>query len=117
MGPWWLPVASGMVVLVALLAAQLRRRPAAPEPAGRPLEDIARDLRRLGPRLHHPPRGVSFAKVEAVRFAYERSLTEACAALGVTHLLEVLPPGEERDAERTRVERALYLRGLVLDPS
>jgi hypothetical protein len=60
-------------------------------------------------------RGVSFAKSEAVRRAYDDVLVEGCEALGITHLLGVLPPGDERDAERVRVERLLHVWGLDLD--
>jgi hypothetical protein len=40
---------------------------------------------------------------------------EACAALGVDHLLQVLPPGQELDVERVRVEGLLWLAGLRID--
>jgi hypothetical protein len=84
-------------------------------PQGRPLEDIAEDARRLGVRYHHPQRGSSFVKLEAVRHAYDKVLAEACAALGVDHLLGVLEPGEELDGERARVENVLWLAGLRID--
>jgi hypothetical protein len=41
-------------------------------------------------------------------------LAEGCAQLGIEHLLDVLPPGEELDVERTRVEQRLELVGLDL---
>jgi hypothetical protein len=85
------------------------------QPTGRPLELIASDARRLGARLDNPPRGTSFAKLEGARRAYEHVLVEACAALGVEHLLQVLPPGDELDVERTRVEGLLWLAGLRID--
>ena len=44
-----------------------------------------------------------------------RQQGEACAALDIEHLLAVLPPGEQRDAERTRIETALWLAGLRLE--
>ena len=46
--------------------------------------------------------------------AYDRVLVEACAALVVEHLLEVLPPGPELDVERQRVELVLAAAGLGL---
>jgi hypothetical protein len=92
---------------------QLRRRPA--EPAGRPLELIVADARRLAPRAQHPPRGTSRAKIIALGYAYDHVLAEACAALGIEHLLGVLEPGDERDAERSRVEALLWLAGLRID--
>ena len=88
------------------------RRP--PEPVGRPIERIAADARRLGPRFRHPPPGVSFARFEGTRRAYDDVLAEGCRALGLEHLFTVLPPGSERDAERTRVERVLHAYGFQL---
>jgi hypothetical protein len=91
-------------------APQVRRHPALlPH---RPIEQLVRDLRRLGPKLHQPPPGTSRVKVEAARYAYDRVLGEAAAAVGVEHLLAVIPPGEELDAERTRVENRLWLAGV-----
>ena len=84
-------------------------------PLGRPLELIASDARRLGSRLQNPPRGSSFAKLEGVRRAYDHVLVEGCAALSVDHLLQVLPPGDELDVERSRVEGLLWLAGLRID--
>ena len=93
----------------------LLRRGAPLQPVGRPLETIAQDARRLGLRFHHPAPGASFAKLEGARCAYEHVLGEACTALGVEHLLAVLPPGDELDAERVRVEGLLWLAGLRID--
>lgn len=84
-------------------------------PDGRAIELIVRDVRRLGPRFHHPPRGTSATKIEALRYAYDRALGEAARALEVEHLLGVLPPGAELDLERGRVESALWLAGFRID--
>jgi hypothetical protein len=92
-------------LLGRLGSARSRRR--LPEPEGRPIEAIVADLRRLGGRFHTLDPHTSFAKVEAVRGAYDRTLGECCTALGITHLLEVLPAGAELDAERERVEEQL----------
>jgi hypothetical protein len=89
--------------------------PAAPERPRRPIEDIVSDARRYASRVHEPPRGTSYAKHVAACTVYDRVLGEACAALDIEHLLGVLPPGEERDAERTRIETALWLAGLRLE--
>jgi hypothetical protein len=95
-----------------------RRRGSSPaEPPGRPLQEIAADARRLAPRALRPPRGTSRAKILALCYTYERVLAEACAALDIEHLLGVLPPGDERDAERDRVEALLWLAGLRIDDS
>ncbi len=82
------------------------------QPTSRPIEAIAADLRRLGTRYHSLHPHTSFAKVEAVRSAYDRALGECCATLGLTHLLAVLPAGAERDAERERVEDLLADSGV-----
>lgn len=81
---------------------------------GRPLEQIARDARRLSVWYRTCPRGQSFAKYEAHRRAYDDVLAEACAALGIDHLLGVLEPGTELDGERSRVEGRLEAAGLEL---
>jgi hypothetical protein len=95
---------------------RLRTLRATPEsPPGRPIELIARDAQRLGLGFRHVQDGVSFARFEGRRRAYDEVLAEACAALGVEHLLGVLPPGVELDGERQRVERVLERAGLRLD--
>ena len=48
------------------------------------------------------------------RRAYDGVLAECCAALELTHLLGVLPPGPELDVERARVEGLLEDSGLTL---
>jgi hypothetical protein len=95
----------------------LIRRAARPQPLGRPLEAVAQDARRLAARFHQPPPGTSFAKLEGARRAYDHVLSEACAALEVDHLLGILPPGDELDRERARVEGILWLSGLRIDPT
>ncbi len=92
--------------LVAWLGERSSRR-YIPEPDVRPIEAIAADLHRLGRRFHTLDPRTSFAKVEAVRGAYDRTLAECCTALGITHLLGVLPAGPELDVERERVEDQL----------
>jgi hypothetical protein len=97
-------------------AARLRRRPRptlVPRSV-RPFELVVSDARRLAARLEDC-RGLSFAKQEALRCAYDRVLGEVCDALELDHLLGVLSEGEELDAERTRVESMLWLAGVRLD--
>ena len=84
-------------------------------PHHRPFELIVHDVRRLHRRYCETRTGVSFAKSEAVRRAYDDALAEGCDALGLSHLLGVLEAGEELDRERTRVERLLHRWGLALD--
>jgi hypothetical protein len=88
----------------------LRRAPD-PQPCGRPIEAIAADVRRLGQEFRYLPAGASFTRVEARRRAYDLALAEACGALEIAHLLEVLPPGAELDRERSRVELVLDCAG------
>ena len=101
----------------AASAVGRRARPAPSPPpvlTHRPFECVVRDVRRLR-RVYAATRtGVSFAKSEAVRRAYDDVLAEGCAALDVTHLLGVLD-GEELEQERLRVERMLHRWGLGLD--
>lgn len=97
---------------VAQRARVIPLRPAPVLPPGRPIEQIATDARRLRARFHATRSGVSYAKSEAVRLAYDRVLGEGCDALDHSHLLDVLPVGEDLDIERARVERLLHIAGL-----
>ena len=100
---------------VAWLVRRLpRRRPQRPQPSGRPIELIARDVRRLTIAYRSRRPGLSWARSEGLRRAYDDVLAEACRALDHPHLLDVLPPGAERDAERIRVEALLGTYGLGL---
>jgi hypothetical protein len=96
------------------LARRLRRRRAVVVPLRRPIEDIGADLRRLHASIHRD--GLRFAKYEGCRQAYDRVLAEAADMLEATHLLDVLPPGAERDRERQRVEVLLAQVGLLPRP-
>ena len=101
---------SALAYVLGMLVGRLGTRSSRryiPEPDGRPIEAIAADLHRLGRRFHTLDPHTSFAKVEAVRGAYDRTLAECCTALGITHLLAVLPAGPELDVERERVEDQL----------
>lgn len=106
-------------VLVAarrsIRARLLRRRGPDPRPAGRPIQQIARDARRLGRQLQHADDGRSQARITAIRRSYDDVLAEACRSLGVAELLGVLSDGPELDRERHRVEVALAGAGMVLE--
>ncbi|MFC5175858.1 hypothetical protein [Nocardioides taihuensis] len=110
----WLLVAGAVVLVVLTTVRSLLQRPP-PPPEHRPIELIATDARRLGHRFRSLPRGVSFAKFEAIRRAYDDVLAEGCAALDLPELLGVLPAGDELDAERVRVEQLLCRWGLEID--
>ena len=84
------------------------------EPVGRPIQEIASSVRRLGAEFHTSSPGRSWVKSEAVRRAYDQVLTEACRALEIDTDLLAIDPGTERDAERLRVEHLLVSAGLVL---
>jgi hypothetical protein len=80
-------------------------------PMHRPIEQVGADLRRLHAAFHRG--GMRFAKYEGCRQAYDRVLAEAADMMGTSHLLSLLPPGDELDRERARVERLLRDHGLL----
>ena len=70
---------SALAYVLGMLVGRLGTRSSRryiPEPDGRPIEAIAADLHRLGRRFHTLDPHTSFAKVEAVRGAYDRTLAE-----------------------------------------
>lgn len=91
------------------------RRPGPPPLDRRPLERIAADARRISASYHRG--GMRFAQYEGRRQAFDKVLAEAAAAVRIDHLLGVLPPGVELDAERARVEAALIEAGVLPHPS
>lgn len=88
-----------------------------PQPVGRPIQDIAVSVRRLGAEFHSDRPGRSWVKSEAIRRAYDGALTEGCQALEITTDLTDLDPGTEQDAERLRVEHLLSNAGLIMRPA
>ena len=125
----WLAATALMVVTLGAVVYQRELRafllvagrglvppaPPQPQPVGRPIELIARDARRLGQRFRSEPPGLSFAKFEGLRRAYDDVLAESCRALGLEDLLSSLPPGTQRDAERLRIEYLLAQAGWRLE--
>ena len=83
-------------------------------PLRRPIEVVGADLRRLHAAFHRGD--MRFAKYEGCRQAYDRVLGEAADMAGFPHLMDLLPPGHELDAERERVERLLGQHGLLPPP-
>ena len=81
-------------------------------PLCRPIEQVAADVRRLRAAFDRP--GLTFAKWEGTRQAYDAALAEAADILGAEHRLLQLRPGTLRDFERQRVERLLERSGLRL---
>ena len=100
---------------VAALARRIARRIAPPPElaAGRPIERIARDARRLQAELLALAPGTPMARRRGLAQAYDDLLGEACRALGVPDTLSALPM-HRRDAERMRVEHELDRAGLRL---
>lgn len=109
------PVIITWIADEALPRLRRRLRPHSVEkPTGRPIEEIASSIRRLGAEFHGRHPGRSWVKSEAFRRAYDGALVEGCLALDVDTDLLDLEPGTERNAERMRVEHLLTNAGLML---
>ena len=98
----------------ARLPLPVRRREEPVAPVGRPLEQVAADLRRLGRQLAHVPAGAPMARRRGLQAAYDDVLVEAAAQFAVPNTLATLPPGFPREVERLRVETALAEAGLTV---
>jgi hypothetical protein len=98
----------------ARLPEPLRRRREPFVPAGRPLEHVAADLRRLGAQLAHVPAGAPMARRRGLQAAYDDVLAEAARLLEVPHALDAVPLGRPRDVERLRLQAALADAGLAV---
>ncbi|CCH30312.1 hypothetical protein ABZ816_17480 [Actinosynnema sp. NPDC047251] len=97
---------------VPRVVGRLRREPAAPQ--GLPIERLAADLRRVRAALARVEPGTPQARRAGARQAYDALLAQACAALDVTHRLDVVPEGVDREIERLRVEESLRQAGVVV---
>ena len=98
----------------ARLPLPVRRRVEPVAPVGRPIEQVAADLRRLGRQLAHVPAGAPMARRRGLQAAYDDVLAEAARLLEVPHTLDGVPPGRARDVERLRVQAALADAGLAV---
>ncbi|MEU4805855.1 hypothetical protein [Actinosynnema sp. NPDC023587] len=97
------------------IPGHLRRpRRERPAPQGLPVERPAADLGRVRRALAQVEPGTPHARRAGVRQAYDVLLTLACAAVGVTHRLDVVPEGLDREIERLRVEESLRDAGLAI---
>ena len=85
----------------------------APHLRGRPIEQLAADLRRLR-RAVATDQQRSATHQLANRVAYDQLLMQACGMLAVPHDLAKATAGPERDIERIRVEAELERAGIVL---
>ena len=88
-------------------------------PAERPVphrafEDLVTRARVLGPRVRQVDPGIRFAKFDGMRRGYDAVLGQLADELDVPHLLAVIAPGPELDAERARVENAIERAGVDL---
>lgn len=99
--------------LVRALARRLRR-PSPVGPAGRPIEQLAADLRRVHRLLTRMPPGASYARRRGAEQAYEDLLAQAARMLGVDERLSDAGDRMDRELERLRVEAALLDVGLVI---
>jgi hypothetical protein len=78
---------------------------------GRPVEQLAADLRRVSVATDQRR---SATHQLANRVAYDQLLMQACQMLNVPHELGKNTAGPERDIERIRVEAELERAGIVL---
>ena len=98
----------------AQLPEPLRRRRKQAAPVGRPIEQVAADLRRLGAQLARVPAGAPMARRRGLQAAYDDVLVEAAGLLEVPHALDTVPPGRSREVERLRLQTALAEAGLAV---
>ena len=96
---------------VDAVGAYLRRR-RGPAPSAPPIERLAADLRRVHRILAEFPPGTPAVRRRATSQAYDALLVQACAAVDVSHRLDVLGEGLDREVERLRVEEALRDAGV-----
>ena len=85
----------------------------APHLRGRPIEQLAADLRRLRVAVATDQHRSATHQL-ANRVAYDQLLMQACEMLDVQHDLRKDTAGPERDLERIRVEAELERAGIVL---
>ncbi len=112
------PSAAGWLLLhapktVARVARRLK--PRALCPAGRPIQAVAADLRRLHRMLDEFEPGTPMIRRVGTWRAYDSLLIQACAAMAVEQHLDELPEeGMDREIERLRVEESLRSAGMVI---
>ena len=111
------PAAINWLTDEALPGLRRRLHQEVEKPSGRPIEEIASSIRRLGAAFYGGHPGRSWVKTEAFRRAYEQALDEGCRSLEIPTDLLTLEVGTDHDAERLRVEHLLMEAGLVLRPA
>jgi hypothetical protein len=105
---------TGPVVRWTARRLERRRRRRHPEPARRPLQVVAADVRRLARQISLVPAGAPMARRRALAAAYDDVLIEAALLLEVPHELRETPEGPARDVERLRLIAALEGAGLAV---
>jgi hypothetical protein len=100
----------------AVIFRRLADRVAPPPelPANPPIEQVARDARRVRAQLLALAPGTPMTKRRGLWQAYDDLLAVACRVLDVPDTLTGLDPGLDRDAERLHVEDELHSAGLRL---
>ena len=88
----------------------------APHLRGKPVEQLAADLRRLRVAVATDQRRSATHQL-ANRVAYDQLLMQACQMLNVPHELRENTAGPERDIEQIRVEAELERTGVMLSPT
>ncbi len=112
-GGFWLFLHGGAIAdVVVRLVRRWRRRGQQEVPLGPPIEELARDIRRIAADLDalHPYTPV--ARRHGFLLAYDDALTSACRALSIPTPLLGMPLGPGRDHERSLVETKLAAAGL-----
>lgn len=92
---------------------RLRRTPE-PTPQCPPIQDLARNLRRVHRTLAEYEPGTSMVRRTSTRQAYDLLLIQACSAVGVEQRLDEVHEGIDRDIERLRIEESLRSAGLTI---
>jgi hypothetical protein len=105
---------TGPAVRYVRRARERRRLARHPEPARRPLQVVAADVRRLGRQLALVPAGAPMVRRRALAAAFDDVLVEAALLLEVPHELTSAPVGKARDLERLRLLAALEGVGLAV---
>jgi hypothetical protein len=90
------------------------RRLKHPLPHRVPIESLAADVQRLRRSLIEAPPRAPLVRQRGLYLAYDQALVAVADTLEVSHTLEHLPLGAQRDVERLELEAELEQAGLKL---